>query len=107
MNNEYCIITTAFYSLEEANKFIKVVLENRLASCCQKSNINSTYWWNDQIQNNNEILIQIKTKKTLYKKVEEKIKQFHSYEVPEILCFDVVDGSKEFLNWIEKEACGE
>lgn len=102
-NNKYCMISTVFNNLEEANNLIKIILDERLASCCQKVNINSSYWWNGKIENSDEILIQIKTKKSLYNQIEEKIREIHSYDVAEVICFDIIDGSTDFLNWIDKE----
>ena len=45
----------------------------------------------------------MKTKKSLFKEIEKRIKELHNYEVPEIAMIDIKDGSKEFLDWIEKE----
>ena len=45
----------------------------------------------------------MKTKKNLYKKVETEIIELHDYEVPEMVCIDIIDGYNKFLKWIDME----
>lgn len=101
--NKYILITTTFDNKEEADKVIKILLEKRLVSCCQISNITSSYHWKGKIETNEEIQVQMKSKKSLYKEVEEIILKNHSYETPQIVSYDIVDGFKDYLDWIEEE----
>ena len=103
MNNNYIIITTACDKKEIADKMIETLLRKRLVSCCQLTNIYSSYWWNGKIENHPEYFIQMKTKKKLYKEVEKEILKIHDYEICEILSYDITDGNEEFLKWIEDE----
>lgn len=103
MKNKYIMITTTFDNEEEANSVINSLLEKRLVSCCQLSNITSSYHWKGNIEHSNEYLLQMKTKKELYKEVENEILKLHSYETPQIICYDIVDGYKDYLNWIGEE----
>ena len=101
--NKYILVTTACSSKEEAENIVNNLLKKRLISCGQITKINSTYWWQDKIVNSDEFLIQMKSKKSLFSKIEKEIHNNHSYEVPEIVCYDILNGNKEFLNWIDKE----
>lgn len=103
MKNKYIMITTTFDNEEEANSVINSLLEKRLVSCCQLSNITSSYHWKGNIEHSNEYLLQMKTKKELYKEVENEILKLHSYETPQIICYDIVDGYKDYLDWIGEE----
>lgn len=103
MKNKYIMVTTTFESKEEANKVINVLLEKRLVSCCQMSNITSSYHWKGKIECENEFLVQMKSKKTLYKEIETEILKIHSYETPQIICYEIEDGYKDYLNWIDEE----
>lgn len=101
--NQYIIITTTFDNKDELDKVSKILLEDRLVSCCQVYNIESSYWWKDSIVDANEYLLKMKTKKELYKEVERIILENHSYEVPEIITYNIEDGYSKYLNWIDKE----
>ena len=101
--NKYITITTSCSSREEANKILNILLQKRLISCGQIKNINSSYWWQDKIVNSDEFLIEMKSKKELYSSIESEILNNHSYEVPEIVCYDIINGSKNYLNWIDME----
>lgn len=45
----------------------------------------------------------MKTKKILYSDVEKAILENHSYEVPQIVAYDISMGYSEYLKWIDKE----
>ena len=100
---KYILITTTFNNVQEAKKVIDILISKRLVSCCQLSNINSTYHWQGKIVTDQEYLLQMKSKKELFKEVEQTIKNNHSYETPQIVAYDIVEGSKEYLDWIEQE----
>lgn len=101
--NKYIMITTTFDNEEEAKKVITTLLEKRLVSCCQISNIQSLYQWKGTIANEKEFLVQMKTRKELYPEIEKEILNIHSYEVPQIIAYDIVLGHKDYLNWIDQE----
>jgi periplasmic divalent cation tolerance protein len=101
--SKYLQVVTTFDNEEEANRVINILVDNRLVSCCQLSNIVSTYHWNGKKEHNNEYMVFMKTKEELYKEVEKTILENHSYEVPEIIAYPIMYGSDSYLNWIEKE----
>ncbi len=101
---EYIQITTTTDKKREAEDIAKKLIEKRLVSCAQiLGPIKSIYWWKGRIEESEEWMIFFKTKKGLFKKVESAIKEIHSYEVPEIIAVPILEGSKDYLNWIESE----
>ena len=50
-----------------------------------------------------EWLCILKTRRSLFKKLETEIRAMHPYEVPEIVAVPVVEGSKDYLGWIDGE----
>ena len=100
---KYIIITTTFDNREEANKIVELLLEKRLVSCCQLSNIESSYHWKGKIEHSEELLLKMKSKKGLDKEIEQVILDNHSYETPQIVAYDIVDGYKDYLDWIGQE----
>ena len=101
--NKYLLITTTFNNEQEAKKLIDFLLSKRLVSCCQLSTVNSTYRWQGKIVSEPEYLLQMKSKKALFKEIERIIKANHSYETPQIVAYDITAGSQEYLAWIDQE----
>ena len=101
--SKYIMITTTFDNKEEANKISELLLKERLVSCCQLGNITSSYHWKGKIEHTEEYILQMKSKKELYKEVEKVILENHSYETPQIIAYDLVDGYKGYLDWIDEE----
>ena len=101
--NKYIMITTTFDNKDEANKISELLLKERLVSCCQISNIISSYHWKGKIEHAEEYLLQMKSKKELYKQIEKIILENHSYETPQLVAYDIIDGYKDYLNWIGGE----
>ncbi len=100
----YCIIQSTTANEEEAKKIARHLVEKKLIACCSIiPTVTSIYRWKDEITEDNEVLMIMKTKAELYSKVEKEIKKLHSYEVPEIICIPINAGSKEYLNWIDEQ----
>lgn len=100
--SEFCIITVTYPSEDEARRIADILLDEKLAACIQMYNIKSSYIWEGKITNDTEVIIHIKTKSSLYSKIEKLIKQKHCYKVPEILKIPVINGLKVYLDWIEE-----
>lgn len=62
----------------------------------------SVYTWKGKTEVAREALLIAKSKKNLFSKIEKAVKGLHSYECPEIIALPIVDGSKEYLKWIEE-----
>jgi len=65
--------------------------------------ITSTYRWKGKLETTEEWLCLIKTRESLYQKLEKIIKSLHSYETPEIIAIPIIKGSKEYLSWLDNE----
>ncbi len=97
------IVTTTCPSLEEAEKIARVVLADRLAACVQVSPIRSMYWWQDTIESENEHLLSFKSRRSFFDRLALKIKEHHSYEVPEIIATDIVEVDRPYAAWLKAE----
>ncbi|WP_200762203.1 divalent-cation tolerance protein CutA [Nitrosophilus alvini] len=79
------------------------LVSEKLAACVNIiDGVDSIYFWEGKVQDDSELLLVIKTKKSLYEKLEKKIKSIHPYKVPEIIAFEIFRGSVEYLNWIDE-----
>lgn len=106
MVNEYCIITTSCNDKENAKQITERLLEKRLVSYVQESTRFSSYYWKGEIVREDEYFLTMGTKKSLYKEIEKEIRLLHTYEVPAITMYDILDGNKEIFDWIEEETRG-
>ena len=97
-------VFTTVEKREDARKIAEVVVGRRLAACVQVVGpIGSTYWWKGKVEDAEEWLCLMKTRKEFYGKLEEAVKSVHPYEEPEIIAMPIVEGSEGYLRWIEVE----
>jgi len=104
MENIVVFITAS--NEDEASKIAKVLVEARLAGCVNiVRNIRSIYSWQGKIEDEPEVLMVVKTQKSLFDSLSTKVKELHSYTVPEIIAMPIITGSEDYLKWL-KEVTG-
>ena len=102
MNVLQIITTTA--TVEDARRIAQGLVERRLAACVQiVGPIESIYRWEGKVEKATEFQCWIKTREELFGRVEQTIRELHSYDVPEILAAPVVQGSEAYLDWLARE----
>ncbi|MGB9960399.1 MAG: divalent-cation tolerance protein CutA [Candidatus Bathyarchaeales archaeon] len=95
------LVTTS--SKQEAEKIAQSLLEEKLIACANIiCLVHSLFWWQGKIDTAQEHLILMKTRKNLFDKLSERVKALHSYEVPEIIALPIVEGAKDYLEWLNK-----
>ena len=99
---KYCMVVVTFEDENEAERIVSELLDRRLIACSQMHDIRSRYVWKGEQVRDNEVLAFLKTRAELYEKVEECVRNLHSYEVPEIIALPIEKGLPEYLRWIEK-----
>jgi periplasmic divalent cation tolerance protein len=105
---EYIQIYTTTENQDDARMIAQRVVGKRLAACAQVVGpITSTYWWEGVIEEAEEWLCIVKSRKDLYDRLEEAILDVHSYDVPEIVAVPIVSGSQSYLQWLNKEVRNE
>lgn len=101
MEDRAIIVFCTFPDLEEAKSIAPVLVEKKLAVCCTiLPAVTSFYTWESKLEENQEILMMIKTCHKCYDQLEKQIKMLHSYSVPEIISVNINQGSKAYLDWI-------
>lgn len=100
MNAEFSILVTTIDSDEKAREIAKAALAARLAACVQIFPIQSHYEWKGEMREDAEIMIQMKIRTRDYAELAALVRRLHSYDVPEILRFDIAEGDAAYLDWI-------
>ncbi len=88
---------------EEALVMAKAVVESKLAACVNLvRNIRSIYRWQGAIEDDSETLMVVKTRTSLLAALTEKVKELHSYDVPEVIALPIIGGSQEYIQWLNE-----
>jgi len=96
------IIFITASSNEEAGKIAETLVREKLAACVNIiPGVKSTYWWEGNVCQEDEVLLLAKTVNSLFPAVMDRVKSLHSYEVPEIISFPIAEGSSDYVRWIE------
>jgi|SRR5580765_459404 len=91
-------------SREEAGKIAGALVEKRLAACVQiVGPIVSTFRWEGRVQDAEEFLLLCKVPDERLEEATALIEELHSYDVPEVLAFEVAHGSRSYLDWVAAE----
>lgn len=86
---------------EIAKKIAHALVQERLAACVNiVPGLTSVYSWEGRMVEDSELLLLIKTRQERYGALEQRIKQLHPYQVPEVIALPIQQGSKEYLDWI-------
>ncbi len=89
---------------KEAKKIIEELLDKRLVACASiLPEIESIYRWEGKIEESREVKVILKTLVEHYDAIENTILTQCSYEVPEILQVDIVQGNPRYLSWVLSE----
>ena len=94
------IVQTTCSSKVEAKNIASLLVKEKLAACIQLHEVESVYTWNEELCCDYETLLNIKTRKENFEKIKSKIKELHSYDVPEIIQLDITNSSKKYLKFI-------
>lgn len=97
----FLIVLTTVGTEEQANLLADELVVRRHAACVHMIRIGRTvYRWQGRILDDNEYLLIAKTTDEEYPLVEATIQELNTYEVPEILAFEVKHGDPKFFEWI-------
>jgi periplasmic divalent cation tolerance protein len=98
---EIAVVMTSVGTEQQAVEISEELIVRRLATCVNiVPCLRSIYRWKGKICEDTEYLLLIKTPKRLFERVSQAIREFHSYELPEILALSVTGAEENFHRWI-------
>ena len=103
MTDKIVVLSTAS-SVAEAETIARRLVEERLAACVNVvTGVRSFYRWKGKIEDSSEWLLVIKSSRGRFEELRAALEKLHSYDVPEVIALPVVEGTKNYLNWMEGE----
>lgn len=88
-------------SLDNAKKIAHALVEERISACVNiVPKITSVYRWKNKIESESEYLLIIKTHESLFERLKTCVQEYHPYEVPELIGFEITKGSDKYLSWL-------
>ncbi len=98
----FILVYVTYPDIKEANKVATHLLKKKLIACANSFPIKASSCWTGKIEEVNEIISILKTRKGNWKKIKSEIKKIHSYKVPCIMKIEV-KANKEYEKWVNKE----
>ncbi|MGH9374674.1 MAG: divalent-cation tolerance protein CutA [Terriglobia bacterium] len=94
------LVTTG--NFREGKKIAQHLVESQLAACVNIiSPIRSIYRWQGKVADGREVLLVVKTSRNLFEAVQAAVLKIHTYTTPEVISLPIVDGSPDYLQWLD------
>ncbi len=99
----FSLVLTTVKNRAEAKRLSEKLVSEKLAACVSVlPSASSTYRWRGKLERARENLLLIKTSDEKLDRLIPRIKELHSYEVPEVLVVPIERGLPEYLKWLEE-----
>ncbi|MCA9404404.1 MAG: divalent-cation tolerance protein CutA [Candidatus Omnitrophica bacterium] len=103
----YIVVLMTCPNADEAKTIVDTLLNEKLIACANLVNpVRSLYWWEGKVNNDEEVLVVMKTRQDLFAGLEKTVKSLHSYSVPEIIALPIAAGNQDYLDWIDQSTGG-
>jgi periplasmic divalent cation tolerance protein len=94
-----CTCPTSAIAQDIADKLVT----EKLAACVNiLPNITSVYLWQENVVRETEVQLFIKSKCEYFELLNDRIKQLHPYDTPEVIALNIQQGDHQYLNWINE-----
>ena len=101
LNADLVVAFSTAGSPEEARRIGAALVAEQLAGCVNiVDNIQSIYRWQGAIESTAESLLLIKTRATHIPAIESRLRELHSYDVPELVAIPIRLGAQPYLDWL-------
>jgi periplasmic divalent cation tolerance protein len=100
---DIALVMTSVGTEQQAVEISEELIVRKLATCVNiVPCLRSIYRWKGKICEDTEYLLLVKTPQRLFERVSSAIREFHSYELPEILALPVTAAEDHFHRWVLK-----
>ena len=90
----------------EGKKIARKLVGEGLAACVNLTGLDSVYRWKGKVEETSECLLIVKTSGGRFEKLRRKVREIHSYKLPEIIGIQIGKGDREYLRWLSESTSG-
>lgn len=101
MSEQHVSVYVTTPSMEVARRIAQHVVNEKLAACANMMPIHSIYRWEGALQEEAEVAMFLKTRRSLVPRLEEAVRTLHPHQVPCIVAFDLVGGHAPYFAWVD------
>ncbi|KAK3732533.1 hypothetical protein RRG08_030733 [Elysia crispata] len=95
-------------NMEVAKKLAGDLVKKRLAACVNIiPGVTSVYEWEGKIEDDNELILMIKTLTTKVDELSEFVRNNHPYDCAEVISSQIDNGNAPYLQWISQTVLKE
>lgn len=99
------VVLTTVPSRDAARTLARELVERRLVACANVvPGVVSIYRWEGAVQEDDEVLIVLKTRRDRTTELAGAIRELHTYDTPEVVVLPVDGGDRDYLSWVLREA---
>jgi len=103
MSEPLLVLITAGSEIE-AEDIATALVAERLAACVNVvPGIASIYRWQGEVQRDQEWLLVVKSRRDVLDDLVQRVRELHSYDLPETIALPLVGGSAPYLDWLVGE----
>ncbi len=89
-------------ALDKGEEIARALVTEGIAACVSIiPRITSVYRWEGKVCEDEEVLLLVKSPKSLFPRIRDRVKSLHSYDIPEIIALPVIDGLPDYLEWLK------
>ena len=100
-SDHFLIVLTTEKNMTKASSLAKEILNRKMAACVNFIEVSSNFFWGGELQQIEEVQLLIKTTHEYKQILVETIKNLHSYQEPEFLCWKA-NASHSYGGWIDQ-----
>jgi periplasmic divalent cation tolerance protein len=98
----HIVVLTTCANREQAEQIAEALVTERLAACCTIAGaVTSIYRWHEALERAEEVLMMVKTTEECFPLLEARVRELHTYEVPELIALPITAGSQPYLAWLQ------
>jgi periplasmic divalent cation tolerance protein len=101
--SEAIVVMVTCGNSAEAEKIAEALLEDKLVACVNiAGRIRSLFHWQGAIARESESLLLMKTRPECFDRLSRRVRELHSYDVPEVIAMPIMVGNPDYLAWIRE-----